>query len=362
MADTTTTNKLTIKTFFNNILAGTATGIIVGLIPNAVVSAILKLFGQNAITASIGQALLIFQCATPLLIGALIAIQFKMVPLDVAIVAAAAYVGSGVTKFVPQIVNPATKAQGVFVSAGTGDLINTMITAGLTVFLLLLVGERFGSVKIVAAPIIIGVGAGWIGLLILPYVSKITTWLGNVINSFTDLQPILMCILISCMFSILIVSPISTVAIGMAIQLNGLSAGAAAMGVAATTIVLVVHSWRTNKSGVTIAIALGAMKMMMPNLFRHPIILLPSLITAIVSAIPVALFHVSGTPTSAGFGLVGIVGPLASMDAGKYSLNFIMALLVWIVIPAIVAIICRFLFEKVLHIYDEKVVFAYLGE
>lgn len=362
MADTTTTNKLTIKTFFNNILAGTATGIIVGLIPNAVVSAILKLFGQNAITASIGQALLIFQCATPLLIGALIAIQFKMVPLDVAIVAAAAYVGSGVTKFVPQIVNPATKAQGVFVSAGTGDLINTMITAGLTVFLLLLVGERFGSVKIVAAPIIIGVGAGWIGLLILPYVSKITTWLGNVINSFTDLQPILMCVLISCMFSILIVSPISTVAIGMAIQLNGLSAGAAAMGVAATTIVLVVHSWRTNKSGVTIAIALGAMKMMMPNLFRHPIILLPSLITAIVSAIPVALFHVSGTPASAGFGLVGIVGPLASMDAGKYSLNFIMALLVWIIIPAIVAVICRFLFEKVLHIYDEKVVFAYLGE
>ncbi|MBH9985249.1 PTS sugar transporter subunit IIC [Lactobacillus sp. M0403] len=362
MADTTTTNKLTIKTFFNNILAGTATGIIVGLIPNAVVSAILKLFGQNAITASIGQALLIFQCATPLLIGALIAIQFKMVPLDVAIVAAAAYVGSGVTKFVPQIVNPATKAQGVFVSAGTGDLINTMITAGLTVFLLLMVGERFGSVKIVAAPIIIGVGAGWIGLLILPYVSKITTWLGTVINSFTDLQPILMCILISCMFSILIVSPISTVAIGMAIQLNGLSAGAAAMGVAATTIVLVVHSWRTNKSGVTIAIALGAMKMMMPNLFRHPIILLPSLITAIVSAIPVALFHVSGTPASAGFGLVGIVGPLASMDAGKYSLNFIMALLVWIVIPAIVAVICRFLFEKVLHIYDEKVVFAYLGE
>ena len=362
MADTTTTNKLTIKTFFNNILAGTATGIIVGLIPNAVVSAILKLFGQNGITASISQALLIFQCATPLLIGALIAIQFKMVPLDVAIVAAAAYVGSGVTKFVPQIVNPATKAQGVFVSAGTGDLINTMITAGLTVFLLLLVGERFGSVKIVAAPIIIGVGAGWIGLLILPYVSKITTWLGNVINSFTDLQPVLMCILISCMFSILIVSPISTVAIGMAIQLNGLSAGAAAMGVAATTIVLVVHSWRTNKSGVTIAIALGAMKMMMPNLFRHPIILLPSLITAIVSAIPVALFHVSGTPASAGFGLVGIVGPLTSMDAGKYSLNFIMALLVWIVIPAIVAVICRFLFEKVLHIYDEKVVFAYLGE
>lgn len=361
MADATN-NKITVKSFFNNILSGTATGIIVGLIPNAVVSAILKLFGSNPVTAGINQALLIFQCATPLLIGALIAIQFKMVPLDVAIVAAAAYVGSGVTKFVPQIVNPATKAQGVFVSSGTGDLINTMITSGLAVGLLLLIGNHFGSVKIVAAPILVGGGAGWIGMLILPYVSKITTWLGTVINSFTDLQPIFMCILISCMFAILIISPISTVAIGMAIQLNGLSAGAAAMGVAATTIVLVVHSWRTNKSGVTLAVALGAMKMMMPNLFRHPIILLPTLITAIVSAIPVALFHVSGTPASAGFGLVGLVGPLASIDAGKASISFILALIVWIVIPAVVAIVCRFVFEKVFHVYDEKIVFAYLGE
>ncbi|MCT6844365.1 MAG: PTS sugar transporter subunit IIC [Bombilactobacillus mellifer] len=362
MAATTKNHELTVKTFLNNILAGTATGIIVGLIPNAVVSAILKLFGPNQIAAGINQALLVFQCATPLLIGALIAIQFKMVPLDVAIVGAAAYVGSGVTKFMPQIVNPATKAPGLFVSSGTGDLINTMITAGLAVGLLLLVGDRFGSVKIVAAPIFIGGGAGWIGMLILPFVSKITTWLGSVINSFTNLQPIFMCILIACMFAVLIISPISTVAIGMAIKLNGISAGAAAMGVAATTIVLVVHSWRTNKSGVTIAIALGAMKMMMPNLFRHPIILLPTLITAVVSAIPVALFHVSGTPASAGFGLVGLVGPLASLDAGKASINIVMALLVWIVIPAIVAVICQFVFEKFFHVYDEKVAFAYLGE
>lgn len=362
MAATTKNHKLTVKIFLNNILAGTATGIIVGLIPNAVVSAILKLFGPNQIAAGINQALLIFQCATPLLIGALIAIQFKMVPLDVAIVGAAAYVGSGVTKFMPQIVNPATKAPGLFVSSGTGDLINTMITAGLAVGLLLLVGDRFGSVKIVAAPILIGGGAGWIGMLILPFVSKITTWLGSVINLFTNLQPIFMCILIACMFAVLIISPISTVAIGMAIKLNGISAGAAAMGVAATTIVLVVHSWRTNKSGVTIAIALGAMKMMMPNLFRHPIILLPTLITAVVSAIPVALFHVSGTPASAGFGLVGLVGPLASLDAGKASINIVMALLVWIIIPAIVAVICQFVFEKFFHVYDEKVAFAYLGE
>ncbi|MDK7979307.1 PTS sugar transporter subunit IIC, partial [Enterococcus faecalis] len=172
------------------------------------------------------------------------------------------------------------------------------------------------------------------------------------------LQPILMSILIACSFAFLIISPISTVAIGMAIQLNGVSAGAAAMGVAATTVVLVVNSWKVNKPGVTLAIALGAMKMMMPNLFRKPIILVPCLFTAIISAIPVALFSVSGTPASAGFGLVGLVGPLASLDAG---LSIILLLISWFVVPIVAAFVGQILFEKILKLYDRKDVFEFLG-
>ena len=60
------------------------------------------------------------------------------------------------------------------------------------------------------------------------------------------------------------------------------------------TLVLVVHSLKVNKSGVTLAIALGAMKTMMPNLFRYPIILIPILFTASLSSLPVALFNVMG--------------------------------------------------------------------
>ncbi|MGX6993531.1 hypothetical protein CBF34_09170 [Vagococcus penaei] len=353
--------KVTAKVFFNRVLAGTATGIIVGLIPNAVLAAILNLFGDHPVAAFITQSVVIFQVATPLLIGALIALQFKFAPLDMAIVAGAAYVGSGVTRFNSLAVNPVTDVQGMYISAGTGDLINTMITASLAVLLTYWIGERLGSVKIVLAPIIIGGGSGAIGMLTLPYVSGITTAIGAMINSFTSLQPILMSALIACFFAILIISPISTVAIGLAIQLNGVSAGAAAMGVAATTVVLVVHSWKTNKSGVTIAIALGAMKMMMPNLFKYPIILLPALVTAIVSSIPVALLQVSGTPSSAGFGLVGLVGPLRSMDVGDASISLITAFIVWFVIPIATALVTRFVFGHVLKWYDEKKVFAYQG-
>ena len=194
---------------------------------------------------------------------------------------------------------------------------------------------------IVATPIVVGIGAGLIGYYLYPYVTKITAAIGDLINTFTTLQPILMSILIACSFAFLIISPISTVAIGMAIQLNGVSA--AAMGVAATTVVLVVNSWKVNKPGVTLAIALGAMKMMMPNLFRKPIILVPCLFTAIISAIPVALFSVSGTPASAGFGLVGLVGPLASLDAG---LSIILLLISWFVVPIVAAFVGQILFEK----------------
>ncbi|MGX7030261.1 PTS sugar transporter subunit IIC [Vagococcus zengguangii] len=338
------------KVYLNKVLAGTATGIIVGLIPNAVLAAILKFFGDNVFAVTLTQVAVIFQIGTPLIIGALVAMQFGLNPMQMMVTGGASFVGSGVVKFNPEA--------GAYIGAGTGDIINTMITAALAVGLILLIGNKFGSVAIVATPIVVGCGAGIIGVWLLPYVTKLTTAIGNVINTFTTLQPILMSILIACSFAFLIISPISTVAIGMAIQLGGVSAGAAAMGVAATTIVLVVNSWKVNKSGVTIAVALGAMKMMMPNLFRTPIILLPCLFTAIISAIPVALFSIAGSPASAGFGLVGLVGPLASLDNG---LSIILVVICWLLVPIGASLLGQFLFEKVFKLYDRQEVFGFKG-
>ncbi|EOL42727.1 hypothetical protein RV11_GL003050 [Enterococcus phoeniculicola] len=342
--------KMTPKIFFNKLLAGTAQGTIIALIPNAVLGAILKYFSDITIVQMIINAGLIFQVATPLIIAALIAKQFDLTPARMMIVGGAAFAGAGVIKYNPDV--------GGFVAAGTGDIINIMITAAIAVLMVRFIDNKFGSVEIIAMPIVVGVGAGLIGMLLYPYVTQITVAIGKIINNFTDFQPIIMSILIACSFAALIISPITTVAIGLAIQLNGVSAGAAAMGIAATTIVLVINSWKVNQSGVTIAVALGGMKMMMPNLFKYPIILVPCLFTAIISAIPVALFNISGTPQSAGFGLVGLVGPLASLDAG---LNILLLILSWFVVPIVAGLFSKFLFEKLLKLYDSNVVFAYQG-
>ncbi|MDT2814199.1 PTS sugar transporter subunit IIC [Vagococcus carniphilus] len=342
--------KMTPKVFFNKLLAGTAQGTIIALIPNAVLGAILKYFADIAIIQMIIHAAQIFQVATPLIIAALVAKQFDLTPPKMMIVGGAAFAGSGVIKF--------DAKAGAFIAAGTGDIINIMITASVAVLMMMWIKSKFGSVEIIALPIVVGIGAGLIGMLTYPYVTQITAIIGNVINTFTDFQPIVASILIACSFAALIISPITTVAIGMAIQLNGVSAGAAAMGIAATTVVLVINSWKVNESGVTLAVALGGMKMMMPNLFKYPIILVPCLFTATVSAIPVALFNISGTPNSAGFGLVGLVGPLASLDAG---LNVLLLIISWFVVPIAAGLFAKFLFEKVLKLYDSSVVFAYQG-
>lgn len=306
------TKKITPKVFIDRVLGGTAIGIIVGLIPNAVLAAILKMFGTNPFAVHLGQAAIIFQLGTPLIIGTLIAQKFGFDGMKMTVVGGAAFVGSGVIKYFP-----ALNKTGAYVGAGTGDIINTMLTAAIAVGLILLIGDKFGSVAIVLTPIVVGTGAGLIGFYMYPYVTAITSAIGNVINTFTELQPVLMCILIACSFAVLIISPISTV-----------------------------------------AIALGAMKMMMPNLFRRPIILVPCFFTAIISAVPVALMSISGSPASGGFGLVGLVGPLASIEKG---LGVVAALLAWLVIPVIASLVGQFLFEKVFKLYDRKDVFEFLG-
>ena len=83
------------------------------------------------------------------------------------VVAGACFVASGVVTYNAELQK--------FVGAGTGDLINTMVTAGIAVGMLMLIKDKFGSTAVVAMPIVVGVGSAFIGLLLLPYVKMITT-------------------------------------------------------------------------------------------------------------------------------------------------------------------------------------------
>ncbi len=343
-------HSLTPMDYLNKVLAGTATGIVVGLIPNAILGTIFKsLMNVSPVFVTLYNTVNIMQFITPVIIGVLVGLQFNLNPMQSVIVGAAVFLGSGATI----VTDVGVKMVGI------GDLINIMLLSGLAVYVIRLIGNKLGSLTILLLPIIVGAGVGAFGALILPYVKQITIVIGQVMNHFTTLQPLLMCILISISFAIIIISPISTVAIGIAIGITGLGAGAAAIGVTACTAVLVAGSRKVNQSGVTLSVLLGGMKMMMPNFIKYPIILIPIVVTGLVSGIGGYLFNILGTPSSAGFGIVGLVGPIAAYNAtevGNILFNIIMA---FFVIPFTTAFIVETICSKVLHLY-EKDVFKYM--
>ena len=275
---------ITPRTFIFNVLNGVALAIVVGMIPNAILGELSKYLSQyNDIFTKVAFVTQGIQYSIPILTGVLIAGQFKLTQLQTAVTAA--FVGSGASTF----------TDNKWVIVGIGDLINTMITASIAVGIILLISHKLGSLNMIVLPIVGGAVAGLIGLLILPYTKLITLGLGDVINGLTNTQPIIMTILIAMIFSILIVSPISSIGIGLAIGISGLAGSA--VGVA-SAIMLAVGSWRVNKPGVPITVLLGAVKLMMPTLIRHPMMMLPIVCTAGVSGFVGGLFNIKGTPDS----------------------------------------------------------------
>ncbi|MGC2986391.1 PTS sugar transporter subunit IIC, partial [Enterococcus faecium] len=79
--------------------------------------------------------------------------------------------------------------RGVYVGGGSGDIFIRMLTASIAVGLILQIGNSFGSVSIVLTPIVVGVGAGFLGFYLMPFVKAITSAIGSMINNFTTLQP-----------------------------------------------------------------------------------------------------------------------------------------------------------------------------
>lgn len=340
--------KITAKDFFNKLLAGISIAIIVGLIPNAILGELFKFLSTKA---SVFKYLLLIvqiaQFAVPCLVGALVSMQFKLNPIETASVTMSTLVASGVVSF----------NEDGFKIAGIGDLINTIIISGFAVYLCLLLRGKLGNLTLVLLPMIIVCIAGGIGVLILPYVKMITGAIGALIANFTNFKPLIMSILLSISFAIVIISPMSTVAIALAVGLSGLSSGAANIGICATCASLVVGSLRANPSGITIAVLLGSPKMFLSNWIKHPILNLPIILTALISGIFAYIFNIQGTPESAGFGFSGLVGPInafARMEGSAFN-NLIITIIAFFIVPFVSAFVVDYLFVKVLKLYKHEV-------
>ncbi|MFL1696008.1 PTS transporter subunit IIC [Weissella kandleri] len=364
--------QLKAKDFFFKILSGSAQGILIGVLPSAVLKYLLKLFITPGVVnwaSDLNAILVLFQTFIPVLIGVCIALQFKMKPLDVGTLGIAVAAASGSIKWgtAPAgFMNPITHVKSataapIYVASGAGDVINAMIVAAIGALAIWLIAKYlggFGSVAIILTPIVVGGGVGLIGKEIAPYVGSVTTWIGQMVETFTRLQPVPMAMLIAMTFAIIIITPVSTVGIALAISLAGVGSAAAGVGVIATTVILLINSIKVNKKGTSIAIFLGAMKGMMPSVFAKPVTMISFLITAAISGIPVALMNVQGTPTSAGFGWIGLVTPIQAVakDAADAQwinnyVNPLVSIIVFFVVPIVAGFIVDYVLTKIVKLY-----------
>lgn len=329
------------KEFFNKLLTGMSIGIVVALIPNALIGEIFKLFSTEVpFFQTLIQLTVMAMSMLPVLIGVTVGMSFKLTPIQTTSVGLAALVGSGVITI---------GDAGSMTIAGIGVVLNTGITAALAVLFVQFIGKKLKDYTILLMPTLSILIPGLIGFLLLPYVKNATGYVGDGISYITELQPILMGALIAMIFCLLILSPLSTVGVATVIMLSGIGAGAANLGVVAAGVGLCIASYKANSLGTALAHVLGSPKIQMRNFFMKPRIAFPMILTAAILGAMAGILNIQGTPMSAGFGLSGLVGPLnfINLTSDGWTLtNSLILIGIFFVLPIILNLIFLRIFQN----------------
>ena len=240
----------------------------------------------------------------------------------------AASIGSGAIQ--------ATEAGVLIVS---GEPIGALLTATLATY----IGKRVTGktpLDMMAVPILaIGV-SGFIGLGIFKVMNPILTAVGGFITESASGSPLVTSIVIAVVWGLLLISPASSVALAIALNLDGVAAGAALAGCAAHFAGLAFISRKENDLGGFLAQGICTPKVQLPNITKNPYIILPTVIaSAIVGPIATLFFNLEATKEIAGMGLSSFVAPLNMIANSDSNFVIISMLICYIIIPIAVSIV-----------------------
>ena len=192
--------------------------------------------------------------------------------------------------------------------------------------------------------------AGLITVFLAPYLSQVVLWVGNLINQAVSMQPIFMSIVVAVLMGMILTGPISSAALGMMLNLNGLAAGAALAGCCAQMVGFAVMTIDDNSIGDVIAVGLGTSMLQFKNVIRKPIIWLPPIITTIItSPIATVVLGIECNAVGSGMGTAGLVGILAAIEVMGEN-YWIPIVLINIVAPAILTYVISKAFKKLNYI------------
>ena len=214
------------------------------------------------------------------------------------------------------------------------------------------------KIDIVVTPIIAIVTGGFVSTFVGPYLSEFMTGFGELINKATQLHPFPMGITVSVLMGLALTAPISSAAIAIMLGLDGIAAGAAAVGCAAQMIGFAVTSFKANGIGGLISQGVGTSMLQFSNIMRHPqIVIAPTLAGAILGPVSTCLLKMTNTPTGAGMGTSGFVGQFGAYSAmcdsfGSTETVVIIAIMHFIA-PAVLSLLIHFALKRLGIVKDE---------
>ena len=168
-------------------------------------------------------------------------------------------------------------------------------------------------IDILVTPIVTILAGVGVSALVAAPIGTAAAAVGQAIMWATELQPLLMGIVVSVLVGIALTLPISSAAICASFGLVGLAGGAAVAGCCAQMVGFAVMSFRENRWGGLVAQGVGTSMLQMPNIVKNPRIWIPpTLASAITGPLATCLFklEMNGAPVSSGMGTCGFVGQI----------------------------------------------------
>lgn len=257
----------------------------------------------------------------------------------------------------------------LFSLATVGSAANGLGGAGgpLAVLIIAIIAAELGKlvsketkIDIIVTPLVTILVGVLLSNYFAPAIGNLASSFGATIMWATELQPLLMGIIVSLIVGIVLTLPISSAAICAALGLVGLAGGAAVAGCCAHMIGFAVISFKENKWGGLFAQGIGTSMLQMGNIIKNPKIAIPPIIASMITGpLATCLFklEMNGSAISSGMGTCGLVGPIGvytgwvnDVAAGvKDSINYndwLGLLLICFILPAMISLLVAKILRK----------------
>lgn len=232
-----------------------------------------------------------------------------------------------------------TFSNGVL-SLKSGEPVGALVAIGIAIVVgtFLFNKTRFNMILVPFASILI---SGLVGYFLSAPIAYTLNNASLLITSSVAGFPLLSSMVLGLVFGLLILSPASSAAIALALQLDGSAGAAALIGCSVQFTVFAFLSLKDNDAGTFLAQLIITPKLQTGNILKHPkVALFPLIIGTLLAPVGVLLFGLEASAEIAGMGLCALVAVfgIASSQGIAATLSY---LFIVVVLPALLTLLFK---------------------